>query len=49
VAYPGGLARHPLSGVLVDGAVYPLEGEPPPARMGSWGDMSWWYWKHRAW
>ena len=29
------------SGVLIDGAWWSLAGQPPAARAGSWGDMSW--------
>ena len=29
------------SGIFIDGAWYPLDGQPPPARVGSWGDMGW--------
>jgi hypothetical protein len=37
---------HP-SGVVIDGAVYPVAGEPPVATSKGWGDMSWWYWSRR--
>jgi len=29
------------SGVVIDGAVYQLEGQPPVATSKGWGDMSW--------
>jgi len=29
------------AGVVIDGAVYRLEGEPPVAVSDGWGDMSW--------
>jgi hypothetical protein len=29
------------SGVVIDGAVYPLAGQPPLAQSNGWGDMSW--------
>jgi hypothetical protein len=32
------------AGVVVDGAVYPLAGEPPIAQSRGWGDMSWTRW-----
>jgi hypothetical protein len=28
-------------GVVIDGVVYPLEGEPPVAVSKGWGDMGW--------
>lgn len=31
-------------GVVLDGAVYPLAGEPPVASSRGWGDMSWLRW-----
>jgi hypothetical protein len=36
-----------LGGVVVDGAVYPLAGEPPRAVSHGWGDLSWMYWSRR--
>jgi hypothetical protein len=29
------------AGIVIDGAVYGLDGQPPPARGGTWGDMGW--------
>jgi hypothetical protein len=29
------------SGVLIDGAVYSLAGQPPAAKSKGWGNMSW--------
>jgi hypothetical protein len=29
------------TGVLLDGGVYPLDGQPPTARTNGWGDLSW--------
>jgi len=31
------------SGVVIDGGVYPLAGQPPPAQSHGWGDLSWLY------
>jgi hypothetical protein len=34
------------SGYVIDGAVYGLEGQPPPATSKGWGNLSWlrrWY------
>jgi hypothetical protein len=42
-AHPPGTGPSP-SGALVDGAVYPLDGQPPVAQGGNWGDMSWLAW-----
>jgi len=39
-AYPPGTYPAP-TGVVIDGALCQLEGEPPIARPGSWGDLSW--------
>jgi hypothetical protein len=36
---------HIPSGIVVDGAVYPLEGQPPVARSHGWGDLSWLRWR----
>jgi hypothetical protein len=34
------------SGVLIDGAVYPLAGQPPVATSKGWGNMSWlFFWR----
>jgi hypothetical protein len=30
-----------VAGVVIDGAVYPVAGEPPRAVSHGWGDMSW--------
>jgi hypothetical protein len=42
------LGRHRLwpeqrsaAGIWIDGELWQLEGEPPPARSQGWGDMSW--------
>lgn len=35
------------SGVVIDGAVYPLDGQPPKANQGSWGDIGWARWLKR--
>lgn len=40
--YGGG----PPDGVIIDGAYYALEGQPPTAASKGWGDMSWLIW-HR--
>jgi hypothetical protein len=29
----------PKAGVIIDGAVYPLEGEPPTAETKGWGEV----------
>jgi hypothetical protein len=29
------------SGIIIDGAVYALDGQPPVARGRSWGDLGW--------
>ena len=29
------------SGVLIDGGVYPLAGQPPLATSNGWGNLSW--------
>ena len=34
-------AEHIPSGIVVDGAVYPLEGQPPVATTHGWGNLSW--------
>jgi hypothetical protein len=31
----------PPLGVVIDGVVYPLEGQPPVAVSHGWGDLSW--------
>lgn len=31
------------AGIVVDGAAYPLEGEPPPAVSKGWGDLGFLY------
>jgi hypothetical protein len=43
------LSMRPSSpgGVVVDGAVYPLQSEPPRAVSRGWGDLSWLYWPRR--
>jgi hypothetical protein len=43
------LTMRPTSntGVVIDGAAYPLAGEPPRAVSRGWGDMSWLYWPRR--
>jgi hypothetical protein len=33
------------SGIVIDGAVYPLEGQPPIAVSHGWGDLTWLRWK----
>ena len=33
------------SGVVIDGAVYPLEGQPPIAVSHGWGDLSFLFWR----
>jgi hypothetical protein len=37
---PRSLAR---GGVVIDGVVYPLAGEPPIAVTHGWGDLTWLY------
>jgi hypothetical protein len=32
------------SGVIIDGAVYQLAGQPPVATSKGWGNMSWLFW-----
>jgi hypothetical protein len=32
-----------LAGVVIDGAIYPLQGEPPRAVSHGWGDLRWLY------
>ena len=32
------------SGIVVDGAVYQLEGQPPVAQSHGWGNMTWLAW-----
>jgi hypothetical protein len=36
-----------VAGVVIDGAVYPLAGEPPVAVTHGWGDLRWLYWPRR--
>jgi hypothetical protein len=33
------------AGVVIDGAVYALEGEPPAATSKGWGDLGWLMWR----
>lgn len=33
----------PPMGEVIDGVVYPLDGQPPPAVPHSWGDLGWLY------
>jgi hypothetical protein len=33
----------PVNGIEYDGAIYPLEGQPPRAQKGSWGNTGWLY------
>lgn len=42
-SHPPGTGISP-QGALIDGAVYPLDGQPPIAQGGNWGDMSWMWW-----
>jgi len=35
--------RVPSSGILIDGILYPLGGQPPVAHGGTWGDLGWLY------
>jgi hypothetical protein len=35
-----GPSRAP-AGIVIDGAVYPLDGQPPVAASHGWGDMGW--------
>jgi hypothetical protein len=30
-----------VNGIVVDGVIYQLTGQPPVAKPGSWGDLSW--------
>lgn len=32
-------------GLVIDGAVYALEGEPPVAASHGWGDLAWLRWR----
>lgn len=38
--WPEGVQYLP-SGIEIDGAVYPLAGQPPVAQTHGWGDMAW--------
>jgi hypothetical protein len=33
------------SGVLIDGAIYSLAGQPPAAKSRGWGYMGWLFWR----
>jgi hypothetical protein len=35
------------SGALIDGAVYPLAGQPPAAKSHGWGYMGWLLFRNR--
>jgi hypothetical protein len=34
-----------VNGIVIDGVPYKLDGQPPVAKQGSWGDLSWLYWR----
>lgn len=41
--YRGGPSPKSAAGVVIDGDVYPLAGEPPVAVSHGWGDLTWLY------
>ena len=43
-----GLSPRSATGIVVDGVAWTLEGQPPLAQVGNWGDLSWTRW-HYGW
>ena len=42
---PEAPARGSAAGIMIDGVTYALAGQAPLQHGGSWGDMSWVFWR----